>query len=874
MPVSAPVTAKMDHKALPEETGQPDHAIGLPGGTWALWRWIAVRSAGFPADEVLSLAFPECAAGADEVIKTEAARDAEKLALLLLLQEAFEFARQQCDFARADALAKVRRRIKSDRLTTIGEIPVIDAALRSFHLACEETIAVRAEFDRLFSVAREETSETVRRIAAAPLFREALAWQNHPLLRTCIEPLLNREGRGRSSKHRQHEELVASYLHRYCVKNDTIGFFGPVGWARFEERDSALQVKPGEHLLAARRVYFEQWTIDALASCLSKDEALKPWIPARPTPVAAVQGQNVRVPFRQPVKLTMKEMAVFQACDGVRAAHHLTERFCRPDSQPQLAPDSLHAILQKLHSLRLISLNYELPLDPYPERRLRDLLETVDDENVRQQAMAPLEQLEADRDAVAAAAGDADRLRSALLNLEAHFTEITGEAANRSPGQMYSGRTLVYEDCRRNIEVEIGRPILEALGPPLTLVLLSAHWVTWRAGRYCRKILSQAFERVSQASPSKSVGFTEFYNVVHYLLTRGGAIANIIAEMQGRWAEILTSPPGTNVASYSSQALRSRVGEAFDAPGPGWPGACYQCPDLMIAASSVEAIQAGDFHFVLGELHVGANTLRGQCLVEQHPHPDDIFRGTDADFPEIRLAPITPRRYTQRASRIYPTRASERQYFAATTLDSIPSFGSTSFPASWLTVRKGSGGLVVEAAGRGMQFDALHSFTAILALIVVNQFSMLPPSPHTPRVVFDKLIVAREAWRFAPEEMEFSSKETSADRFLAARRWRINHGMPRWVFVKIPSEGKPIYVDFDSPVAIDILARRVRNRPQLSSVSSLITVTEMSPSHGEHWLTDAEGNSYSGELRIVAVDRPTTSGANHENFERRVPDAN
>ncbi len=875
MDVMEAVAAKATHEVPPpEQTKQTDHTIGLPGGQWALWRWVALRSAGFPADEVLSLAFPDCAAAADEVIGREAACDAERGKLLLLIQNAVEAARLECDFATVYTLAKMRRHIKSGRLPATGGIPAIEPALRFFHRASEEAAAGRADFDRVFSACREETSVAVRRIAAAPRFREALTWQNHPLLRTCIEPLLNRGTRARSSKRRQHEELIASYLHRYCVKNDTIGFFGPVGWARFEEHARALHAKAGETLLAARRVYFEQWTIDALARLLSKDEALKPWIPARPTPVATVRSLTVSVPFRHPLTLTKEEMAVFRACDGKRAAHHLSELFSRADSQPQLPRDRLNAILEKLHSLRLIALSYELPLDPYPERRLREQLELVEDESVRRRAMAPLEQLEAGRDAVSAAAGDADRLRCALLDLEAHFTALTGVAPNRSPGEMYSGRTLVYEDCRRNIEVKIGQPILEALGPPLTLIFSSARWVTWQAGRHCRTILSQAFKRVAQASRSESVGFTEFYNVAHYLLKKQTLIADIVADMQRRWAEILPAPPGANQVSYSSQALKSRVAETFDAPGPGWPGACYQCPDLMIAASSLEAIQAGNFQFVLGELHMGANTLRGQCLVEQHPHADDIFRGVDADLQDIRLTPITPRRYTQRAARIYPTRSSARQFNAATTLDSIPPFGSTSFPAASLKVRKCAGRLVVEVAGHGMQFDALQSFASVLALMVVNQFSMLPPSPHTPRIVFDKLIVAREAWRFAPEEMEFAARETSAERFLAARRWRKSHSMPRWVFVKIPSEGKPIYLDFDSPVGVDILARRVRNRPRLPSVPSQITVTEMSPSHGDHWLTDSEGNRYSGELRIVAVDRPAAHGADQETFARRIQDAN
>src|ERR1700728_34263 len=242
MSVTARVTLKADFKASPEGTRPPDHAVALPGGSWDLWRWIAVRSAGIPADDVLSLAFSECAAGADEVIQSEATRDAERDRLLLLIQTAIEEARVQCNFAIVNTLAKIRRQIKSNRLqaaieiSEIGAVPKIGAAVKSLHRASEEAIAVRAQFDRILSAAGEETSEAVRRIASAPRFREALTWQNHPLLQTCIEPLLGHKTRKLSSKHRQHEELVASYLHRYCVKNDTIGFFGPVGWARLDER--------------------------------------------------------------------------------------------------------------------------------------------------------------------------------------------------------------------------------------------------------------------------------------------------------------------------------------------------------------------------------------------------------------------------------------------------------------------------------------------------------------------------------------------------------------------------------------------------------------------------------------------------------------
>lgn len=39
-----------------------------------------------------------------------------------------------------------------------------------------------------------------------------------------------------------------------------------------------------------------------------------------------------------------------------------------------------------------------------------------------------------------------------------------------------------------------------------------------------------------------------------------------------------------------------------------------------------------------------------------------------------------------------------------------------------------------------------------------------------------------------------------------------------------------------------------------------ITVSEMIPHHGQHWLPDGDGKRYSCELRFVAVDR---AGALH-----------
>ena len=47
------------------------------------------------------------------------------------------------------------------------------------------------------------------------------------------------------SRRARREEIVASYWQRYCGKNDTIGFFGPLAWGRIEDAGPPLASRSG-----------------------------------------------------------------------------------------------------------------------------------------------------------------------------------------------------------------------------------------------------------------------------------------------------------------------------------------------------------------------------------------------------------------------------------------------------------------------------------------------------------------------------------------------------------------------------------------------------------------------------------------------------
>ncbi len=120
-------------------------------------------------------------------------------------------------------------------------------------------------------------------LAGDPALREALTWQNRDVLRNALDRI---DLEGSAGKRRRRVEVIASYWQRYCAKNDTIGFFGPLGWGRITDDGPALTVEPGEQLLADRATRFEVWAVDALAAALATDVEVKPWIPPVAAPIA------------------------------------------------------------------------------------------------------------------------------------------------------------------------------------------------------------------------------------------------------------------------------------------------------------------------------------------------------------------------------------------------------------------------------------------------------------------------------------------------------------------------------------------------------------------------------------------------------------
>ena len=752
----------------------------LPGGRWRLWDQFGLRGPGFPADGVLRLA-PSGLADA------------------------------------ADAFGP-------------------DAPLTGTHWE---------DFSHRFDTASVETAHTLQTIARSPSFREAVAWQNRPVLDSGIAPFLNwtPTAAGRTSMPRQREELVAHYWQRFCVKNDTIGFFGPVGWGRWDDATDGVTVREGTGLIADSEVYWASWAIDALAATIAADPALKEWTTPRRVPFVRLDGTRLTLPGRPPQTLDASSAAVLALCDGVRTAREIAAAL--PDTD-------VRAVLDGLVARRWAVWRLEVPAGTRPERSLRAWLDAVGDPAARRRGLDQLDVLERGRALVRAAEG-ADALVSAMAALEADFVALTDTAAVREKSTGTAPcRQLVYADCRRSATARLGPAVRDALAP-LEPLLTSAGWLTARlAGAVMDRAKDVYAGLAAQGGPVDLAAFWFACMPVLHGDARTAATA-LQAEFRDHWQAILSPPPGARRVHLKLDDIADPVRERFAGPGGGWTAARYLSPDIMIAADSAEAVRHGDFELVLGELHLASNTLGASLFVHQHPDQAELLAATTRDHPGPRLMPLLPKEHRSRLSaRVRHALVRPEDYQVALVDSTADPSRPRTVPSADVAVTEQDGELVVTLPD-GVRFPAVDVFSHVLTTLAMDLFQILPETAHSPRVTVDRLVVARETWRLPAAELDFAAEKDEARRFVRARRWQAEQALPRFVFVVSPTESRPFYVDFDSPVYVTILAKALR-RLARKDPTGTVTFTEMLPTPEQTWLTDDQGHTYTSELRFVALD--------------------
>lgn len=678
-------------------------------------------------------------------------------------------------------------------------------------------------FELAWARASVTRKAALRTVAAAPRFREAVLWQNRGAVENGLDVLLRREPGQDDKRTRQKEQLVVSYLQRYTAKCDTIGFFGPVGWGRWGAHPRVLRQAPGPSLLAARSVHFEPWGLQALVDGVLRDDAAAVELPlVLPGDLGVVRGRLVGL---DPTEADTIERRILTQVDGRRTARQVAKK----------------AGVEPAQALALVRRGLALPalrvaIEAHPEGRLEAAARRLR-EPARKAFVGALAAMTTAKDAVERAAGDPEALGVALASLDRTFEEVSGFAATRNEGRTYGGRTLVYEECRRAGEVELGEALLSSLAAPLSL------WLDL-ARAFCGRVAQAAVRAVDRSLGSRrSAPLGELWRDTAGLFDGSPPtfIAREVARLQAAVAKAAAIEPGAREVRLDSTTLRTRLARLLAQPKEAWPGAVHQAPDLMLAR------QGGDFIPVLSELHAGVTPFSTLSVLAHCPVRDELAALYVEDVAQPWVTPIPWEDFARSTHDARLAPQTKRWHVDLGFRFGSPLPRARVQKVAELTLKRTARGLLVTSRDGRLEAPLLHVLERRIKLRAANEFSPLAWSAHRPRVWVDGLVVAREAWRL--DALQFAGGGDEKSRYRLACAAARGLGLPRFVFARSPRETIPIFVDFASPALVELLCRQARGAPS-------VIVTEMLPGPDALWLEDAEGRRYVSELRMVAVAPP------------------
>ncbi len=775
---------------------------------WDISDVFVVRHAGFPFDMVESLGF--------------------SLSLLDLLDQVCDIEErliQLAEVAGEQKLVRVKEALRrgQEPPTPKHHTGEWDEALSTWRSLRRH---LREEYEKEYLHLRK----CLHSLAATPAFQEAIFFSNPFFYENVLQSFLAKEVGSASSNSRRVERQIYKYLQRFCAKNETTSFFGPIAYG--EVNDSAT-FKLCKNEPEKRHVTIAYWALRELNRQICRASSLRLHIPVRRNPlfsfdsayaISSVQG--ITIPLTSPIDqliaiLDQQEMSFAQA------AHIL-----------DTSPSSLFTA--SLPLLRCGALILEIPLPPDDADGLTTLiagLQRVPEGEARNQWLAHLRQLDELRESFAQA--NLEERRQILDKLEGLFTEWTGKPARRRAGKMYADRLLLNEEASSRFSIHMGRHIAENIAQRLSPALeLSASYGSSVQDMYRRQ--------VQDLFPANGSSLS-FLDYAHH------------ARPDGELHSGTASLPTLSVQGNTTIDLQL----PSDFAGPSVEGGRYALPDICLAASSPQAIADGQMDIVLSRVH--HHLMIWGWLARFFPSRQR-YEKTATTWLECEPSAhgLVSLEVERRNKGFYSFPGTRLAMGAIARTEGQEMIS----PASLTISLHPSGPVLRDAQGKQLQL-----YLPLADFVFYPPFAALahPPVLHapcagdasgTPRLRVGDTIYQRRRWH-----ADLSSLTSLHTIDLALEIWRLRrtHQWPRFVFARVASERKPWLFDTASPFSHELVKNMIRD-------DAMVTLEEMLPGPDQLWLQDDEGQRYTSELRlqvhrysaeIIRLDESQNSGKGH-----------
>lgn len=652
-----------------------------------------------------------------------------------------------------------------------------------------------AEYTDVYAPEEGRASASLAGTLRRPMVQEAVFLSNPDAYRNMLLPYVGlRHGPDvrLNARWRRARRQLYGYLQRFCGKNETVSFFGPMGYGRVQPGDKAVL-----HTGRPRRraVFLSSWAARELAAAVAADRRLRAVLPFRRTGAPG----------------SLPEDRDLLAAAGPQGA-----------TLPQLAAPAGGNLRETAVRLsRLVAegaLEYGIAAGPYdldPLRTMLDALGELPGSAARSHWMDHLERL---RRLLRRFADEPFPQRVATVaELESAFTDATGRPARRGAGAVYADRAIYYEECASPFALDIGEDLLHAWARQIApaMELSAAHGGTAQAAARTQvATLVEPGERLTlrayaeRALPASATDGSRF-------------MAPHVPELAG------------DPAAHRDDLLAS---------ARKLPGDRYALVDLCPMASSADAL--GDARLLLSRCHHHLLTdgwlatmaedragfsAAADAWLARRPHLVGLDVGRRNKgyyrYPGRRIA-LRPRSHDDDTDVLHIQQVS--------------------------VVRAGEGVRALDPEGRELElylplsdyvkyppYAALSS-PQVLHAVFSGAREEWPQGPGTAPIPVEvgAVVYQRPQWTLDPADFRGG---TPTARFLALRRLAADTG--RFVFIRSDTERKPYLVDLESVLAGDLLGHAARD-------AETLIAEPMLPGPEALWLRDEDGLRYTCELRM------------------------
>ncbi|WP_245397999.1 lantibiotic dehydratase [Pseudomonas germanica] len=738
------------------------------------------------------------------------------------------------------ACRKLIRKLNEHQVLQLSDLPEVlreplAESLQQWNGLLERTAAreeAAEEYDAYLESARQGLIDFLDDDAVA----EALFISNPSAMTRIRELVRDRHGRNDTRK-KQKLRLGWSYAQRFCAKNDTSSFFGPLAWGRFDanQADNVRLTQGDTAWIKERHTFFENWVVQRLVEQINRQCPDTDRMPLQLNTGCYLQEQILFMPIGKSQRLTPQT---------ARVLHYISDQQGQEptfagmlSACPEVAPSTLRDLLEHLVSKRIVRRGWQVsPRERSPIARLQrclvDAQVSADFGLAWQSRLEALEGLRRDY-----AHGDLMRRTECLEGLN----QLLGEAGvdlSRETGAMYVGRYPVYEDCSRNIDISLGQAMLSQVNEELAPLMRINQWLIKAIAHQLNEAFIEVWEQRQTASPDQPVDFLDLLNTLAPLLPALEArlILDLEQRLETAWTQVLQDfpdHPEVQLCAADIERLITLLNNDLNVAGFEVFGSDYHSPDILLSSASVEAFNRGDYQIIVGEVHPAVHTLSQPVAAPFGPFNTQINQQVEALFQRPRLVLADSPESYQRSHIDWPLQPSYLQLV-------LPSGGGCVAAHQQFAAGRAK---VLRVNGRLQVVDALGQFSEDLLCVYSTPMHRLgfalagsAVAKHEHRRIWlGRTLYKRASWLFTSDLLpEPKGSVDELEHTLQWRAWAAVNGLPRYAFVKIDTEPKPLFLDFDNPLSFDGITNALKN-------AGHVKFSEMRPCPDELWLEEVRG---------------------------------